>query len=495
MLDADHRGYGTTAAMLTVLSTLADAPGRKSVVFFSEGLPASPVLQHQLQRVIETANRSNITVYAVDATGLRVLSATDATAKEVKAVAEERLRQATSGADPTDGPIMRMVERTEDMLRYDSQGGLARLAEDTGGFLVRDTNNLRAALTRIDEDMRFHYLLSYSPRNDVLDGKFRSIGVKVKRPGVSVYARKGYRAVRTPRLPDLSYEQPVLALLERSPLPNAFASHAAAYTFPEAARPGLTPIIVRVTTEALRFEVDQEKDIYSAQAVVVARVRDVNGAVLHKLSQQYVLSGNARDVEAAKNGEILFYRELELDPGVYQVESMVYDANAEQGSARLSTVTVPRRLAKTRLRMSSLVLVSRAEQTEQVPSQGSETAAPAKKESERAEESSRPPFYYGSTLLYPNAGEPIRRDRERLPFYFVVYPSPDRCACVAKVSLLKNGQQLADATMDLKAEGEGRLQHVGELPIRELPSGTYELRVTVDDGRDQETRTTFFTLS
>ena len=194
------------------------------------------------------------------------------------------------------------------------------------------------------------------------------------------------------------------------------------------------------------------------------------------------------------NGEILFYRELELDPGVYQVESMVYDANAEKGSARVSTITVPPRAAMKRLRMSSLVLVSRTEQAEDDPvqSQAAEGAV-AKAAAEKAPP--RPPFYYGNTLLYPNVGEPIRRDRDKLPFYFVVYPARDRCACSARISLLRNGQSLADATRELGAEGEGRLQHVGELPIGELPSGTYELRVTVGDGRDQETRSTFFTLS
>ena len=54
---------------------------------------------------------------------------------------------------------MRIIERTEDSLRFDSQGGLASLAEGTGDLPVRDTNNLRSAFTRIDEDMRFHYLL------------------------------------------------------------------------------------------------------------------------------------------------------------------------------------------------------------------------------------------------------------------------------------------------------------------------------------------------
>ena len=79
---------------------------------------------------------------------------------------------------------MRLVERTEDLMKLDSHAGLARLANDTGGFLVSETNNLRGALRRIDEDTRFHYLLTYVPKNLDFDGRFRAIDVKVKRPGV-----------------------------------------------------------------------------------------------------------------------------------------------------------------------------------------------------------------------------------------------------------------------------------------------------------------------
>ena len=480
-LDRDHRGYSTTHALVAVLESMAYLPGRKSVVFFSEGLPASPALQTQLQKVIESANRSNITVYAVDATGLRVISSTDDTFKEVKATAEERLRQVGQLSEPTDGPLTRMMERTEDLMRYDSQGGLARLADDTGGFLVRDTNNIGSAFTRIDEDMRFHYLLTYSPKNDVLDGNFRTIGVKVKRPGTRIFARKGYRAVRTPVAPSmLTYEAPLLEMLDKAPLPNAFPSQAAAYSFPEADRPGLTPIVVRVTTDALQYQIDPQKGTYNAQAAVVVRVRDSDGGVVQKLSQQYVLSGGAGELDAAKKGEILFYREAELAPGVYQVESIVYDAIANQGSARISTLSVPEPAAP-RLRMSSLVLVARSEQT---PSEAEDP------------DTKKPPFYYGDTLLYPNVGEIIqRRPDEALSFYFVVYPVEGRCACSAQISLLRNGTSLADATRALEASGRTRLQHVGQLPIGQLPSGTYELRVTVTDNQHQETRTAFFTVS
>jgi VWFA-related protein len=479
-LDRDHRGYSTTNSIIAVLESMAFMPGRKSVVFFSEGLPASPALQSQLQSLIETANRSNITIYAVDANGLRVQSSTAETKREVQALGDERLRQVTSGIDYTEGPLTRAMERTEDLLKYNNEGGLQLMTGDTGGFLIKGTNDIGSAFRRIDEDMRFHYLLTYSPSNDVMDGKFRTIEVKVRRPDVVVFARKGYRAVRAPTgVPVMAYEAPALALLDTSPLPNAFPTQASAFAFPEADQPGLTPIVVRVTTEHLQFQVDDKMSTYTAQAAVVVRVRGAAGQIVQKLSQQYVLTGDAKDLDAAKKGEILFYREAELPSGAFEVETMVYDSIAEKGSARVSTVVVPGPESP-RLRMSSLVLVSRTEQT---------TDRTSTKENRRA------PFYYGDTLLYPNVGEPLQRGKDNaVSFYFVVYPVPGRCACSARIELLRNGKPIAEAPRELPTTATTRLQHVGNLPIADLPAGTYELRVTVTDSRDQQTRTAFFTL-
>src|SRR5204862_576724 len=154
----------------------------------------------------------------------------------------------------------------------------------------KGTNDIGSAFRRIEEHMRFHDLLTCSPRNDVMDGKFRTISVKVRRPDVTVFSRKGYRAVRAPTgVPVMAYEAPALALLDAHPLPNAFPSQAAAFAFPEADRPGLTPVVVRVTTDGLQFQVDDKKSAYSAQAAVVVRVRDAAGQIVQKLSQQYVL--------------------------------------------------------------------------------------------------------------------------------------------------------------------------------------------------------------
>ena len=259
-LDRGHKGYDTSLALLSVIQSLSFVPGRKTIVFFSEGLPVTPTLSTRLDHIIEAANRANVTTYAVDAKGLRPKSTLTNMRKEMDAFAEDRLIQLATGADRTEQPLTMAFERVEDTLRLDSRSGLARLADETGGFLLEQTNDLSSAFRRIAEDNQFHYLLTYSPKNGEFDGKFRRIQVKVRRPGAQVFARKGYRAARTPRAVDAgSYEIPILALLNRTPLPNAFPVHAAGFSFPDPARPGLTPVLVRVATDALRFDVDEQR--------------------------------------------------------------------------------------------------------------------------------------------------------------------------------------------------------------------------------------------
>jgi hypothetical protein len=194
---------------------------------------------------------------------------------------------------------------------------------------------------------------------------------------------------------------------------------------------------------------------------------------VQKVSQHYLLTGDAKDLEAAKNGEILFYREVDLPPGVYTTESIVYDANAAQGSVRVSTLTVP--AAGAILGMSSLVVVNRIEEIDDPPS-GPST----------------PPLYVGRMLLYPNLGEPLRKSAAaELPFYFTLYGSS--ASAEAYAQLLRNGEFVAEAPVQLPPAG-ARVRHVGRFPIGSLPAGTYELRIRVADIGREISRTAFFTL-
>jgi VWFA-related protein len=476
-LDRAQSGQTSAEALLAIVQSLAPFPGRKTIVFFSEGLPVSPALAAKLDWVIDAANRANITAYAVDANGLRAKSTMTASRKELDVFGEERFTQLATGSDRTDRPLTMAMEQVEDTLRSDARSGLARLAEETGGFLVEGSNDLTSAFRRIDEDNRFHYLLSYSPHNPSFDGKYHTIQVKVHRPGVQVFARKGYRALNAaPSSDSGAYEVSALALLERTPLPNAFPVQAGAFSFPEPARPGLTPVLAHVGTDVFRFIVDPDRSTYTAQAAIVVRIRDREGQEVQKLSQQYLLSGDARDLDAATHGDIIFYREADLAPGVYTIETIVFDAVGHRGSARIATLTVPR-AEQTGLRMSSLVLVNRVEEVDEM----------------RAGAAARGPLYVGRFLLYPNLGEPITKATAReLPFYFTIYG--DAASVKVYAELLRDGNRLAEIAVPLPPSTAMRVQHVGRLPIVSLPSGMYELRIRAVAGAQEVMREAFFRL-
>ena len=124
------------------------------------------------------------------------------------------------------------------------------------------------------------------------------------------------------------------------------------------------------------------------QAVVVVRVRNGSGQEVQKLSQRYQLSGDARDVEAARQGDIIFYRESISNRASTRSSRWCSTPVRSSGSARVTTLNVP--AAGGDAAMSSLVLVNRIEETcgRAADRRGGGAALRRR------------------TLLYPNLGEP-----------------------------------------------------------------------------------------
>jgi VWFA-related protein len=117
----------------------------------------------------DEANRGNASFYTVDPRGLTVFD---------------------SALGPSAPPPLDVDARNL-RSRMDSLRGLAG---STDGLAVLDSNDLDKGMKRISDDLTSYYLLGYYSTNGRLDGRFHSIKVRVKRPGVDVRARKGYRA-------------------------------------------------------------------------------------------------------------------------------------------------------------------------------------------------------------------------------------------------------------------------------------------------------------
>ena len=170
----------TLGRLNDVVRGLSSIPGRKLCLLVSDGFlvgaGTTEELTREMQGVIDAATRAGSVVYALDSRGLVNNAASDASALGGRGRPELRAGVESRGEQLYLAPLM-------------------GLANDTGGFLVRGTNDLAAGLRRMLGDNDSYYLLAYESSNPKRDGRFRKIDLRLSRgSGYLVRTRKGYFA-------------------------------------------------------------------------------------------------------------------------------------------------------------------------------------------------------------------------------------------------------------------------------------------------------------
>jgi VWFA-related protein len=160
----------TVRTLQALASGLARLPGRKTIVLMTEGFFVEESWA-DLREIVGAAARSNVRIYSLDGRGL-----------DTRQVNDPRQMSLT---DPGGSIPLEAYNSIED--------GPNMLAVDTGGYPIRHTNKFAEALTEIAHDTSNYYVIGYTPTK-AMDGSFRRIGVRVKRQGLTVRARRGYLA-------------------------------------------------------------------------------------------------------------------------------------------------------------------------------------------------------------------------------------------------------------------------------------------------------------
>jgi VWFA-related protein len=466
----DYQGYATTNALLAVVNGLGVLPGRKSIIFFAEALAIPDAVLPHFRNVVAAANRANVSAYTIDSAGLRAHSGDATIGREVRAMGAAGLAVSSDGGNRSSVAIL---ERNEDVLRKDPRTSLTLLAEQTGGFLVENTNDLANAFRRVDADRRFYYLLTYAPTNATLDSAWRNVVVTVPNRKVTVRARTGYVATAgRATVPLLTYENEGLAALARTPAPADLPVRSAALVFPGGSE---ALVAVLAATDGTAIEFQRSGDQFRAEFNVVARILDAKGVVVRKASQPYRLTGPLAETDRARAGDILFFRQPTLEPGTYTLEVAVHDALASRVGVRRTAFTVPDRSVG--FEVSSLVLVRRAE--------------PVKPE----ERQPGNPLFVGDVVLYPNLGEKLWASSTLALTCFLSLSGLAGGSPEVKMELLANGATVAQGPLPLPPpDASGRIRYVGELSIGAAAAtpGDYMLRLTVTkDGRSVVREATF----
>lgn len=158
------------------VEALAPIRGRKSLLLLSRGFVEDQ--EAGVRELAAAAQEANTAIYFINARGLQALSGTMSAA------------EGGPPPDPREVGAMLMEESTLD------SAGSQSLADETGGFSVRNTNDLTRGADRIAEESRVFYLLGFHPPAGRAAGEWHKVRVEVKRQGLKVRARRGYSLPR-----------------------------------------------------------------------------------------------------------------------------------------------------------------------------------------------------------------------------------------------------------------------------------------------------------
>jgi VWFA-related protein len=475
--EAVYNSRLTLETLESLTQGLAGLPGRKLIFLVSDGflpgLAGHSGAAFDIRRITDAGKRAGVVLYALDTRGLgpplpggsassrtRVLPGTFSLVDSMRGRSDEAMKDAMNA-----------------------------LAADTGGFLVHNSNNVRAGLRQMLKDTETYYVLAYEPTNTKRDGAFRRIEVRL--PGVrdvKVRTRSGYFAPddrhasaggKAPETGPAEPPAPAMSTVLGSPAPlTAIPVHLSAdFVSLEA---GVPLVVVSGNVDVTKVPFAGQSDRHQVTLETAAAVYDERGAIAATLQTERV----AMDLTDASHDQVLkeglsYQKTANLKPGRYQVRLAARDGAAGTTGSAWQWVQIPD-LAPGRLTLSSLFLLK-----------------------EGGAASGEPPGP-GAALDLRNA-QALRRFRRDENLYVQIYAyNPKRDATgatslVSQAEILRGGVLQGMGAEEPMDQGEPQgppVPHTSRIGLQSLKPGDYELRVTVTDrnANDVATRRVSFTV-
>jgi VWFA-related protein len=197
---AEHERTSTAqflAQFRSIVEKLAVGRGRRTLVLISDGFLLAPGeipfglletyfpefrstrtldrMQDAMEPIFKLAVTGNVPIYTIDSRGLYTSPGLDVSRSMNLSVAPQ-------------------VDRALNNIATDKGLTRSEIAAATGGTAFRNSNDLLTGLKKAFADGREYYMLAYVPTNEVQDGKFRRIEVRVRDNRAAVSAKRGYWA-------------------------------------------------------------------------------------------------------------------------------------------------------------------------------------------------------------------------------------------------------------------------------------------------------------
>ena len=315
----------TFASLLEALRNLRALPERKVMVLFSEGFlmgggfTGAPLTD--LSKLTDAATRSDVKIYAIDVRGVPM----DAT------------------------PLER---RNTEAIRF----SLEHLANNTGGKVFLDNNDINWCLTRVLEDTAAYYQLAFEPLAAIRDGKFHNVKIRIPtRPELTVRTSKGYfapldKTVNVATTASEAPKTPEQIAAEVKAAQSKLLNDGLAALYP---LPGV-PLHLNVTAsesnetlitlliDATKLQYDKSGDRYRTTLELACNIYDEKGKLATNFSEFLTLNPKAETLyKAVKGGAFRYRRAVTLKPGLYQVRVALREEKETRVGSAAEWVEVP----------------------------------------------------------------------------------------------------------------------------------------------------------
>ena len=447
-------------------------PGRKSVVYFSDGLAMTrggyngdaTCIYNALRQLVDAAARASVVIYTIDARGLvnqYHLSAQDDVAPGDTGSA----RASRAGAF------------------FESQNGLNFMAENTGGRFIHSKNDLTQALGQVLADQRGYYLIGYRPTEATFKGKqFHKIEVRVRRPNLTVRSRSGFfsqpDSEASPARPTSGDRQLYAALA--SPVGGAdVRMQLSAFFFNDARAGSFVRSLLYINAQDITFR-DEPNDFKKAVFDVAAVTFDEEGRIADEFNRTHTVRVGPDTYRYVLLHGLTYSADVPVKrAGAYQLRIVVRDTVSGRLGASGQFVDVPDVRGK-QFALSGLVLGEAGQQQQGAPTlQPGATAEAAVAPLATAAHPATRRFRPGASLAYSYviynprrvSGRPqlttqarlFREGRE-------VYATPETPFDAATATQTDPARLAATGTLALNADAQPG-SYVLQLVVNDAPPG------------------------
>jgi VWFA-related protein len=481
------------AALLAVSSGQAVVPGRKTVIYFSQSLRWDPADPESLPAVINAANKADVSIYSVDAHAVDPNAATGliAAATLANSAAGGNTGIAQGGGAGPAGPafgsaaaggdtgtvVQEQTSRFEQTNLGSTKTPLEAICAYTGGLHI--VSGEHAGERRIVEDLTSYYVASFTPAAAAQDGRFRPVRVESLRAGLSIEARAGYFATTRPAgAMSAAFEAPLLKALAAPELATDLPVHAAGLRFGNTDHVDSDAVVVEVPLGAVEIKSDEAAKTYAAHVAILAELKDKNGAVVEKFSEDVPRQGALDEQEKAKGDVFSMRRHFSAAPGDYILETVAMDVNSGKIGAQRTDLVIPQPVHGASL--SDIVVARRID-----PFQND------------ADKDIASPLRCADGRVIPNlSGHVSKAADPTLTMFFDIHPntaSNDPLDLKAEVQL--NGKLAG--TIPLRVSQNAKdptIPYLAELNTAKLPLGDYKFTMMLKQGEETSSQSVAFTL-